>query len=351
MATNMAYPETDATTAADLAPEITIDYTNRFATGIRKLQKLLGITALMRVPVGATIKTYKYTDSIEDGTVAEGEYIPLSKVSRAVDQTYPLGLSKWRRNTTAEAIQSKGRALAINETDSRLIAGIQNEVKSDLLAAVTGATKTSADGHNLQAALANMWGSLTQVFEDYDGFADPDDDQADGRFVFFVNPLDVAEYLGTATITTQTAFGMSYIKDFLGLGTTFTSAKVTKGTVFGTAAQNINIAYVPATGGDLANTFGLSGDETGMLGMTHAIVTTNASIDTLVMGGWKIFPEISDAVLKGTITGGGAAAAQPVTIQGTPTVQISGTPSVNATIQGTPEVTIGGQPIQVSQSS
>ena len=314
--TNVSYPETNVTKATDLAPEITIDYTNRFATGIRKLQKLLGVTALMPVASGGTIKTYKYTTDIKDGNVAEGEYIPLSKVSKAVDQTYTLTLNKWRRNTTAEAIQSKGRAVAINETDGRFIAALQNEVKSDLLAAITGATKTSAAGFNLQAALANMWGALTQVFEDYDGFADPDDDQADGRFVFFVNPLDVAEYLGQASITTQTAFGMSYIKNFLGLGNTFTTAKVTKGTIFGTAAQNINIAYVPATGGDLAETFGLTGDATGLIGMTHDVVSTNASIDTLAMGGWKIFPEITDAVLKGTISG--TAPAQPVSITGQP---------------------------------
>ncbi|WP_317415084.1 hypothetical protein [Thermophilibacter provencensis] len=300
--TNVSYPETNVTKAEDLAPEITIDYTNRFATGIKKLQKLLGITALTPVSSGATIKTYKYTTDIKDGNVAEGEYIPLSKVSKAIDQTYDLTLQKWRRNTTAEAIQEKGRSVAINETDGKFIAALQNEVKTDLFGAVTGTTKTSAAGENLQQALANMWGALTQIFEDYDGFADPDDDGADGRFVFFVNPLDVAEYLGQATITTQTAFGMSYLKNFLGLGTTFTTAKVTKGTVFGTAAQNLNMYYVPATGGDLAQTFGLTGDATGLIGMTHAAVSTNATIDTLVMGGWKIFPEISDAVLKGTIS-------------------------------------------------
>lgn len=343
MATNVSYPETNLTTAADLAPEITIDYTNRFATGIKKLQKLLGITALTPVSSGATIKTYKYTDDIEDGNVAEGEYIPLSKITKSIDKTYELKLSKWRRNTSAEAIQEKGRAVAINETDSRLIAGIQNLVKGELFKAVTGTEKTAAAGTNLQAALANMWGALTQIFEDYDGFADPDDDQADGRFVFFVNPLDVAEYLGQATITTQTAFGMSYIKDFLGLGTTFTTAKVAKGTVYGTAAQNLNMYYIPATGGDLATTFGLTGDATGLVGMTHAAVSANATIDTLVMSGVAIFPEISDAILKGTISGGGAAAAQPVTIQGTP--------SVNATIQGTPAVTISGQPIQTTAAS
>lgn len=301
--TNVSYPETGATAATDLAPDISIDYVNRFSEGIARLQKLLGMANLIPVPDGGTIKTYKYTTDIKDGNVAEGEYIPLSKVSRAVDQQVTLGLQKWRRNTTAEAIQSKGRDRAINDTDARLVAGLQANIKSDLIASVTGTSKTAPSGTDLQSAMANMWAALSTIFEDYDGFGDIDDDGVP-PFVFFVNPTDVAKYLGTATVSTQTAFGMSYIKDFLGLGTTFTSAKIPAGTIGGTAAQNLNIAYVPASGGDLAQTFGLSSDATGMLGMTHAIVTTNASIDTLVMGGLKLFPEVSDAVLKGTIGAG-----------------------------------------------
>lgn len=302
-AANLSYPEAGVTKAADLAPDISIDYVNRFSQGVERLRKLLGMTNLIPVADGGTVKTYKYTSDIKDGNVAEGEYIPLSKVSRTLDQTIALTLNKWRRNTTAEAVQSKGRDRAINDTDAKFISGLQGNIKSDLLSAVTGTQKTAPQGKTIQAALSNMWAALETIFEDYDGFGDIDDDGVP-PFVFFVNPTDVAAYLGTATITTQTAFGMSYIKDFLGLGTTFTSAKVPAGTVFGTAAQNLNIAYVPASGGDLAQTFGLTSDATGMLGMTHAVITTNASIDTLVMGGVKVFPEVSDAVLKGTITPG-----------------------------------------------
>jgi hypothetical protein len=302
-ATNVSYPEAGVTASTDLAPDISIDYVNRFSQGVQRLRKLLGMTNLMPVSDGGTVKTYKYTKDIKAGNVAEGEYIPLSKVSRTLDQTITLTLNKWRRNTTAEAVQSKGRDRAINDTDAKFVSGLQGNIKSDLLSAVTGTLKTAPEGKTLQAALANMWAALETIFEDYDGFGDIDDDGVP-PFVFFVNPTDVSTYLGTATITTQTAFGMSYIKDFLGLGTTFTSAKVPAGTVFGTAAQNLNIAYVPASGGDLAQTFGLTSDETGMLGMTHAVITTNASIDTLVMGGVKVFPEVSDAVLKGTIKPG-----------------------------------------------
>lgn len=302
-AANLSYPEAGVTKAADLAPDISIDYVNRFTKGIQKLQGLLGISNLMPVAEGGTIKTYKYTSDIKDGNVAEGEYIPLSSVKKSLDQAYTLALNKWRRNTTAEAIQSKGQSAAINDTDSKFVAGVQNLVREDLLAAVTGTSKTSGAGKTLQQALANMWGALEIVFEDYDGFGDIDGGDA-SKYAFFVNPTDIATFLGTATVSTQTAFGLNYLKDFLGLGTVFSTAKVGKGTIYGTAAQNLNVAYVPANGGNLASTFGLTSDATGMLGMTHSVVTTNATIDTLLMSGVKVFPEISDAVLKSTITPG-----------------------------------------------
>lgn len=303
--TNVSYPEDGVTKAADLAPEISVDYVNRFTTGIQKLQALLGVSNLIPVAEGGTVKTYKYTSDIKKGNVAEGEYIPLSSVKRTLDQTYALALNKWRRNTTAEAIQSKGQARAINETDSKFVAGVQGLVREDLLAAVTGTSKTSKAGKTLQEALANMWGALEVVFEDYEGFGDVDGGDS-SKYVFFVNPTDIAAFLGTAQVSTQSAFGLNYLRDFLGLGTVFSTAKVAAGTIYGTAAQNLNIAYVPANGGDLARTFGLTSDATGLVGMTHSVVTANATIDTLLMSGVKVFPEVSDAVLKGTITPAGA---------------------------------------------
>ena len=166
-ATNVSYPETGVTKAADLAPEISIDYVSRFTKGIQKLQALLGISNLMPVP--------------------EGEYIPLSSVKKALDQTYTLALNKWRRNTAAEAIQSKGQARAINETDAKFVAGVQNLVREDLLTAVTGTSKTSKAGKTLQEALANMWGALEVVFEDYEGFGDVDGGDA-SKYAFFLLP-------------------------------------------------------------------------------------------------------------------------------------------------------------------
>ena len=307
---NMSYPETNQTTAADVRKSASVDYVNTFTKGVQSLVEALGLFEAVPVPNGGSITTYKYTDDVKDGAVSEGELIPLSKTTRTVDQTINLTLKKWRKSTTAEAIQAAGTAAAVDATDARLVAGIQGVLKDSLFKSITGTEKTSDKGKTLQEALANMWGKLSGLFEDYDGATDPAGDGADA-FVYFVNPLDVAVALGSASINSTGVFGFRVIKDFLGMGTAIVSSKVTKGWVFGTAAKNLKLAYVPANGGDLASAFGLTSDATGLIGITHANDTTNASIDTLAMGAWAFFAETKDGVLKGQIDPGAAAASVP----------------------------------------
>lgn len=55
--------------------------------------------------------------------------------------------------------------------------------------------------------------------------------------------------------------------------------------------------------GDVAQTFSLTADETGLIGMVHAMVTENATVDTLMMSCVKFFPEFADGVFIGTIAG------------------------------------------------
>ena len=65
--------ETGTTTAADLAPAISVDFTSRIAQNIVELQQLLGITDLVPMAAGTDIKIYKWTvDDLAD-QVGEGE--------------------------------------------------------------------------------------------------------------------------------------------------------------------------------------------------------------------------------------------------------------------------------------
>ena len=74
----------------------------------------------------------------------------------------------------------------------------------------------TATGKDLQQTLANLWAKNQEYYEDQD--VSP---------IYFINQQDVADYLGTAQITMQTAFGFTYIENFLGLGTAIISPKVT----------------------------------------------------------------------------------------------------------------------------
>lgn len=283
--------ETNTNVTSDFAPVISIDVTSRLAENINKLRAVLGVSEMKAMPKGSTVKVYKNTVTKAADQVGEGEVIGLSKVTRTVAKTITLDLKKYRRLTTAEAIQQSGSAIAVNEADEKLIGAIRKDIKGSFFTNIAGGTGASASGGgSLQAALANVWGDLQVKYEDVD--VTP---------VFFVNPVDVATYLGSATITTQTAFGFSYVENFLGLGTAILSGDVTRGTVYGTVAENLNGVYVPASG-DLGTVFGLTFDASGMVGMTHSLATDRASLETLIFAGVVFYAEDLAGIYKSEIT-------------------------------------------------
>lgn len=277
--------------AEDIAPEIAIDHVNRFTTTLSKFFKVLGLTRRTPRPAGSTVKVYAWTGELETSP-DEGETIPLTKLQRELVATYDIVLEKYRGAVSAEAIQAKGRERAINEKDEALVKKVMKKIKTGFYTTLNNATGTSTAGATLQATLANAWASVSAHFEDED--VTP---------IFFVNTNDVATYLAGATVTMQTAFGFSYIENFLGLGTAVVTTAVTRGTVIATCAENLCYDYIPARGGDLANVFGLTSDGNGYVGMRHTVNSTDASIETLVMSGGVLYAEDASGVFKGTISG------------------------------------------------
>ena len=286
--------ESNATLPADLEPAISVDCVSKISSNINELREVLGITEMEPMAAGTSIKIYKMEQVNTPEQVAAGETIALTKVERKLARTVELTLKKYRRNTPAETIQKVGRDMAINKTDEKLISGIQKEIKADFYNVLL-AGEGEASGTTLQAGLSNAWGVLKKYHEDED--ATP---------IYFVSSDDVASYLGTAQVTMQTAFGLSYIKDFLGLGTVVVSPRIPAGKFAATAKENLHGAYVPANTGDVATTFGLTSDASGLVGMAHFPVSGNATVDTLAMSGVVFYPEMLDGVVVGTISSTGA---------------------------------------------
>lgn len=274
---------------ADLIKAREVDFVSTFAESTKTLMKVLGVTRKIAKQAGTVLRAYTAVGTLESGVVAEGEIIPLSKYETEEVALGEIVLHKYRKATSAEAIISAGYDQAVDMTTDRMLKDVQGVVRTDLfnfLATGTG----SAKGENFQAVLAQTWGQLQGKFED-------DDVQG----VYFVNPLDIADYLASANITTQSAFGMTYVENFLGLGTVITSSRVPKGKVYGTAKDNIVCYYVPVNGGDLGEAFAFTSDETGLIGIHEEPDYTNLTASDTVVNGMVLFAERLDGVVVGTI--------------------------------------------------
>lgn len=286
-------PDTGTTVTTDMEPAVSIDHTERLVTGIQSLMTVLGITELTPMAVGTLVKFYKFSKKGQTAAqVGEGEEIGLTEYQRTLVNTWELTLSKYRKRSTAELIQKIGRDKAVNKTDDLLERELQKDVKAKFYTFLGNGTGTiTGTTTGLQATLAKLWGAL-QTYQPF----------VDGDFspVYFVNPGDIADYLSTAQISLQTAFGFKYVEDFLGLGMAIIDPSVDATHPLATVKENLNGVYIP-TGGDIGATFGLTSDATGLVGMKHFLVDGKASIDTLMMTGVTFYAEDLGGVFKGTI--------------------------------------------------
>ena len=276
---------------ADLARVRVADFNLQFTGNLQKLTEALGVTRKIAVQEGAALKMLKVTGTLESGNVAEGDIIPLSKYETEEVAVGEVKLNKWRKGTTAEAILKGGYDQAVGATTDKMVKDIQKGIRGDLFTFMATGTG-SASGATLQAALANGWGKLAVLFED---------DAVET--VYFLNPMDVADYLGTAQVEMQTLFGMNYIKNFLGLGDVFLNSNVPAGKYYATAKENIVLYYVNVASGDIKAAFGLTADETGYIGINEYADKDTARVIDLVLSGVTFFPERQDGIVVGTIAG------------------------------------------------
>lgn len=283
-------------TTGDVAPAISIDLIENLAENIRSLQEVLGVVDLIPVAVGSQVKRYTKTVGELHKQPEEGDVIPLSEAKYEDADPIVVGFDLYRKMTTAQAIQKSGRQRAIYDTDRLIIGEIRKGVKGSFYDSLADGTGTIEDGDTLQAALANAWGEIHVFYEDFD--ASP---------IYFINPKDVAGYLATAQITTQTAFGFDYVENFLGLGTAIFAPNVEEGTFYATAKENLRGIVVPANG-EVGQEFDLTSDEAGIVGITHGRVLERGSIETLLMCGVMFFAENLAGTFKGTIGGGSVSA-------------------------------------------
>ncbi len=89
--------------------------------------------------------------------------VPASNIKRQLDQTIELPLNKYRRGLR-RGYQLRGATVQSNEADAQLIGTIQNGIRSGLIASVATTTAAAKNSKTPQAAIANLWATLTAKF-------------------------------------------------------------------------------------------------------------------------------------------------------------------------------------------
>lgn len=311
--------ETNLITKNQMTKVREVDFTRRFTgTILRKLIEALGVTRKIPLIDGTTMYYYTTTGTLQDGNVAEGEIIPLSQYQRNKTPIGEITLKKWRKAASAEAILKSGYSEAVLETDAKLLLDVQTGIRTDFFNNLKGIDGTVVGASTLQMVLAKTWGNLQVLFEN---------DAIEA--VHFLHPLTIAEYLGAANISLQTAFGFNYISDFLGLGTIVMTSQVPQGQVISTAKENLIMYYVPVSS-DAMSSLGVTSDETGYIGIKSGYPTEErAQVESLVLSGIQFLVEYADGVVFGQI-------------DATPTLQSITVTSTDGTASGDSNIAVSG---------
>ncbi|MDW4443342.1 capsid protein [Staphylococcus saprophyticus] len=272
-----------------------IDFANKMGDRLNKLFEALGITNKIPMSVGSALKQFRFNvidSDAPNGDVAEGDIIPLTKVERELVGITELEFRKFRKSTSAEAIQAHGYDLAINRTDAELIRYVQKKFRTDFFETIEGAVNNpdrtndeALSGKNLQGALSRGRANLSVLLDD------------EVTPIALVNPNDVAGHLADGFINSNGAqFGLNLLTPYVGVQV-IEFADVPQGTVYMTTAENLNVAYANPQG-ELGRAFNFATDQTGFVGVLHDIQSNRLTADTVFASAISMFPENVDAVVS-----------------------------------------------------
>lgn len=281
--------EANTIMSADLIRVREIDFVTMFEYNTKKLMEVLGVTRPIAKQSGAILKAYKAQGVLENGVVPEGDLIPLSKYETVPVNLGEIVLKKWRKSTTVEAVTQKSYNQAVVATNQKMLEDVQKGIKQDFFTFLATGTGVAA-GTDFQGLLGNIWGNLAVLFEDYEVLP-----------VHFINPLDIGAYLGSAQITMQTAFGMRYVEDFMGLGTVITSGLIPQGKIYSTAKRNIVAYYIPVNGADIDKAWTFTSDSTGLIGIHEHNDYDYMTVKNTVVSGLTLFADRLDGIIVGTL--------------------------------------------------
>lgn len=277
-----------------------VDFVTRFGDNWEALRNILGIMRPIRKTPGTQLVSYTSDVALESGTVGPGNVIPYSKATIVQATKADLTIDKYAKAVPIEDVNTYGAAIAVEKSDEAFLNKLQNVVMGNFYTFLTGTTGIATDtAATWQAALAKAQGLVLNKFATIQ--------KTVTEVVGFANILDAYDYLGTANITVQNAFGLTYIKDFMGYRTLFLlpAAQIARNHVIATAVENIDLYYVDPADSEFAQ-LGLDytvQGETNLIGF-HAQGNYNTAVgESFALMGMTLWAEYVDGIANVTVSG------------------------------------------------
>ena len=293
-------PKANLTGVAQITTSVReIDFVTRFGQNWDSLREIMGIMRPVKKDPGTKLTSYTASITLQPGTVAEGDEIPYSQATVSPIAYDDLTLEKYAKAVSIEAVNKYGAVVAVQKTDDAFLNELQGKVLDRFYAFTQTGTLTAIEP-TFQMGVAMAIGRVVDKFKKMR--------KDTTSIVVFVNTLDAYQYLGAADLTVQNAFGLQYIKDFMGAQTMILSSEINPGTIIATPSDNIVLYYADPGDSDFEQ-LGLSytvQGETNLIGF-HANGNYNTAVgESFALMGMTLWAEYLDAVAVVTIEASGS---------------------------------------------
>ena len=275
-----------------------IDFVSRFNRNWDALRDIMGIMRPIRKAPGTRLISYTASVTLTDGDVQPGEVIPYSKSTIVQSMLSDLTIKKYAHAVPIEDVEKYGAAVAVEKSDDAFLVELQNTVLTSFYTFLNTGSLTDTAA-TWQAALAKAKGLVLNKFNTMR--------KTVTNVVGFANVLDFYEYLGSASITVQTQFGLTYVKDFMGYSTLFlmSAPDIVRGKVIAIPTENIDLYYIDPADAEfrkLGLEYTVQG-ETNLIGF-HAQGAYHTAVgETYALMGMALWAEYLDGIAVVTATG------------------------------------------------
>lgn len=273
-----------------------IDFVEKFGRNWKGLQEIIGIMRPIKKASGTRLVAYTSSCTLQDGEVPAGAVIPYSKTTIEETMKADVKIEKYAKAVTIEEVDQYGAEVAIEKSDDAFRTSLQNKVMTafytflaDDTYALTGTYAT------WQMCVAMAVGKVRNKFQSLN--------KDITNVVVFVNTLDAYAYLGAAGISTQTAFGIEYVKNFMGASPMILTDKVASGKVIAVPVENIDLYYADPSASEFAKlglVYRVEG-ETNLIGF-HANGNYSTAVgESFALMGMTLFSEVLDGIAICTV--------------------------------------------------